>query len=226
MSKIDGEEPRRDSYRHGDLHDALLRAGLDMARAGGPDAVILREATRRAGVAPNAAYRHFADRQALLDAVSSSAQGRLAVAIELRLAEVGSTGGPADLARARLRAVGLAYLTFARTEPGLFRAAFLVPADLDDADSADKGGAGGVGPFGLLAAVLDEWVAAGIMPPDRRANAEFCAWSAVHGLATLCIDGPLRELTDAQVGVVGDQLLDMVEQGLAALPASPVTSRR
>ncbi|MES2609602.1 MAG: helix-turn-helix domain-containing protein, partial [Pseudomonadota bacterium] len=50
----------RSTYRHGDLRRALLDAGIELARQGGPDAVVLREATRRAGVAPNAAYRHFA----------------------------------------------------------------------------------------------------------------------------------------------------------------------
>lgn len=56
----------RSTYRHGDLRRALLDAGIELARSGGPDAVVLREATRRAGVAPNAAYRHFASREALL----------------------------------------------------------------------------------------------------------------------------------------------------------------
>ena len=53
----------RSTYRHGDLRRALLDAGIQLARTGGPDAVVLREATRRAGVVPNAAYRHFASRQ-------------------------------------------------------------------------------------------------------------------------------------------------------------------
>lgn len=56
----------RSTYRHGDLRRALLDAGIELARDGGPDAVVLREATRRAGVVPNAAYRHFASRQDLL----------------------------------------------------------------------------------------------------------------------------------------------------------------
>ncbi len=55
----------RDTYRHGDLSRALVEAGVELARAGGPAAVALRAATRRAGVSPNAAYRHFADRRAL-----------------------------------------------------------------------------------------------------------------------------------------------------------------
>jgi len=50
---------KRKTFRHGDLHNALVTAGLEMARAGGPNAVILREATRQAGVSPNAATDIF-----------------------------------------------------------------------------------------------------------------------------------------------------------------------
>ena len=64
----------RSTYHHGDLRRALLEAGTDLAREGGPDKVVLREATRRVGVSANAAYRHFADRDALLDEVVSIAQ--------------------------------------------------------------------------------------------------------------------------------------------------------
>ena len=63
----------RSTYRHGDLHRALLESGVALARAGGPEAVVLREATRRAGVVPNAAYRHFGSRQELLQAVRAAA---------------------------------------------------------------------------------------------------------------------------------------------------------
>jgi len=52
-----------------------------------------------------------------------------------------------------------------------------------------------------LAAALDELVEAGVLPRERRPGAEYLAWSAVHGLAMLLIDGPLRGL-------------DMVERGL------------
>ena len=64
----------RKTYHHGDLRQALVQAGLELARAGGPEAVVLREATRRAGVAPNAAYRHFANREALFGAVRAAAK--------------------------------------------------------------------------------------------------------------------------------------------------------
>ena len=73
---------KRKTFRHGDLRNALVGAGLEMARAGGPDAVVLREATRQAGVSPNAAYRHFASQAELLDAVRSACLSRVAAAIE------------------------------------------------------------------------------------------------------------------------------------------------
>ncbi|MFZ1500903.1 MAG: helix-turn-helix domain-containing protein, partial [Giesbergeria sp.] len=66
MSEKKRNPAPRSTYRHGDLRRALLEAGIALARDGGPTAVVLREATRRAGVAPNAAYRHFASREDLL----------------------------------------------------------------------------------------------------------------------------------------------------------------
>jgi AcrR family transcriptional regulator len=204
---------KRNTYRHGDLHHALIAAGTELARVGGPDAVVLREATRRVGVAPNAAYRHFADRRALLDAVCAAAQSLLAVAIEQELARVPGGGDAADVARARLHAVGTGYLRFAQKEPGLFRSAF-VSSDLEGAGDPARAGASGQTPFQLLGAVLDELVAAGALPQRRRPAAEFLAWSSVHGLAMLLIDGPLRALDRKQAHAVIERLLDMVEQGL------------
>ncbi|WP_167139226.1 TetR/AcrR family transcriptional regulator [Diaminobutyricimonas sp. TR449] len=222
----------RSTYHHGDLRDALIAAGLALARVGGPDAVGVREVTRQVGVSPSAAYRHFSDRQALLDAVSAAAQGLAADRMEQELLRVssgstGSTGssGPAgtpassapaapSAARDRLRAVGVGYLAFAREEPGLFRVAFTVPHDLSEAVAPDKAGASGRTPFQLLSLTLDELVAAGSLPASRRPGAELHAWSAVHGLGMLVIDGPLRGLTDEMVDAATVQLLDMVERGL------------
>lgn len=204
----------RTTYRHGDLRRALLTAGLDLARAGGPGAVVLREATRRAGVSPNAAYRHFADRAALLGAVCDAAQSAFAVAIEDEQASLPRTRDPAKAARARFGAVGTGYVRFARAEPGLFRTAFAVPDNLDNRDSVTRAGRSGLTPFQLLTTALDGLVVTGVLPPERRTGAEFLAWSSVHGLATLLIDGPLRALDDRQAQALGRRLVQMVEDGL------------
>jgi AcrR family transcriptional regulator len=206
--------PKRNTYRHGDLYRALLEAGTQMARVGGPTAVVLREVTRQVGVAPNAAYRHFADRNALLQAVCFVAQSQLALAIEAEMQACVDNGNAADLARAHVRAVGTGYLRFARAEPGLFRTAFSVHEDLQQAQTPAMAGESGLTPFQLLASALDELVAAGAMGAERRAGAEFLAWSAVHGLAMLSIDGPLRSLNDEQAAAIGQRLIDMVEFGM------------
>jgi AcrR family transcriptional regulator len=46
-------------YHHGNLRHALVQASTELARDGGPSAIVLREAARRVGVSANAAYRHF-----------------------------------------------------------------------------------------------------------------------------------------------------------------------
>ena len=206
--------PKRNTYRHGYLRHALIAAGTELARVGGPDAVVLREATRRVGVAPNAAYRHFADRNALLEAVCSAAQSLLALAIEQELARLHAAGNPSGVARARLRAVGTGYLRFAQKEPGLFRTAFSASPDLDQVGDPARAGASGLSPLQLLGSALDALVDAGALPKERRPAAEFLAWSSVHGLAMLLIDGPLRALDNKKRHAIIERLLDMVEQGL------------
>jgi AcrR family transcriptional regulator len=208
------EPPTRSTYRHGDLRRALLEAGVALARAGGPEAVVLREATRRAGVVPNAAYRHFASRQALLAAVRAAALSAVAAAMEAELATLRPGRKRADFARAGVRAIGAGYLRFAQTETGLFRTAFGPPVDVEGASDEAKGSQSGMNPFELLGAALDRLVEAGVMPPERRPGAEYLAWSAVHGLALLIIDGPLRGLPRAQTEALGQRLLEMVEKGL------------
>ncbi|WP_326540020.1 TetR-like C-terminal domain-containing protein [Pseudorhodoferax sp.] len=206
--------PARGSYRHGDLRRALLEAGLALAAEGGPEAVVLREATRRAGVAPNAAYRHFAGRQDLLEAVRRAAVAAMAEGMEAQMAALAQAGDAAQQARARLRAVGAGYLRFARTQTGLFRTAFGGSFTLASSGDPDTAGRSGMDPFQHLGHALDLLVAAGLLPAARRPGAEFLAWSTVHGLALLVIDGPLRGLAPEQVDGLAQRLLDMVERGL------------
>lgn len=205
----------RKTFRHGDLRRVLLEAGIKLAREGGPQAVVLREATRSAGVAPNAAYRHFSSHRDLLQAVRAAALASLALAIEAEIAKVQRRKAPpAESARATLRAVGTAYLTFALTERGLFRTAFLTPEPVEGDADADKTGKSGLNPFQLLGSALDMLVDTGVLPQERRPGAEYLAWSAVHGLAFLIIDGPLHDASEKDIHALSERLLQMVENGL------------
>ena len=213
MRASDPAKPRK-TFRHGDLRNALLTAGIAMARTGGPDGVILREATRQAGVAPNAAYRHFASQAALLDAVRSACISRLASAIEMEMARH-KPGRDAKLyARRSLCAVGMGYLGFALKEPGMFRTAFSVPPAIHEHKQANTASLG-LNPYQLLSLALDRMQEAGLLSKDNRQGAEFLAWSSVHGLALLALEGPLIPMPRDDVLVLGQRLVLMVEKGLS-----------
>ncbi|WP_234825537.1 TetR/AcrR family transcriptional regulator [Mycolicibacter senuensis] len=123
-------------YHHGDLCAALIDAGLQLTRTGGPDALTIRAATRRAGVSPNAAYRHFADREALLTAVATAIHDKMAARM---LKPVSRRGSAQTRARDQLRAVGLGYIEFALNEPGWFAVAFFGGSASLDAGEAKLG---------------------------------------------------------------------------------------
>jgi AcrR family transcriptional regulator len=208
MSSVDAEPVRQKPYHHGALHSALIEAAVALAREGGPDRVILREAARAAGVSHSAAYRHFTDRDALLAEVSRYARSELAAEMRRR---VKRTKDP----RLRLQAVGTAYINFALTQPGLFRTAFTshpstpeVGAGTESTESTES-----TEPYEVLSRVLDEAQADGVLKPERRPGAEIAVWSAVHGLAGLLLDGPLPT-TAAAVEFSRTQVFNLIERGL------------
>jgi AcrR family transcriptional regulator len=198
----------------GAVRDGLVAAGLELARTGGPDAVVLREATRMVGVVPNAAYRHFADRDELLAAVSAAAMSALADRMAAGVARVRGKYGDPAAARRRLDAIGTAYLEFAREEPGLFATAFALPQQHtyrvpDDPAGQDRT------PLGQLRTALDELVDAGVLPRERRDGIEYPIWSTVHGLAVLTGQGPLRDVPDATRHHVVERTFTFIGDGLA-----------
>jgi len=205
---------KRKTFRHGDLRNALVTAGLEMARAGGPSAVVLREATRQAGVSPNAAYRHFAGQAELLDAVRSACLSRVAAAIEDEMKKCRPGRNPQAFARKSLRAVGMGYLGFAMREPGMFRTAFSVPPPVHSPNPANTASMG-LNPFQLLSLALDRMQESGLLGKKDRQDAEYLAWSTVHGLALLVLEGPLHKMPQEMVLALGERLVVMVERGLS-----------
>jgi AcrR family transcriptional regulator len=218
-SEISPDRP----YHHGRLRETLVAAGYELARADGPEAVILRAVSRASGVSHNAAYRHFADHRDLVNAVAEQCMNQLADLMRRRIAEV-RVRDRRRRAAAELRAIGSAYIEFALTEPGLFRTAFAVRPDTPPAENPSAPSAGRpaatpadeawLGPYELLGARLDTLVEVGILAAERRPGAEYAAWSAVHGMSMLLVDGPLRDLPDAERERAIDVVLDVVPRGL------------
>ena len=211
VGEITGTRRRRP---RGAVRDGLVAAGLELARTGGPDAVVLREATRMVGVVPNAAYRHFAGRDELLAAVCTAALRELAARMAAGVARVPGKHGDPAAARRRLRAIGAAYLQFAREEPGLFATAFALP-QRHAYDAPDGGTGQDPMPLDQLRAVLDELADAGVLHRRRRDGIEYPIWSTVHGLAVLTGQGPLRDLPDATRHHLEELTRAFIEGGLA-----------
>ncbi|MFF8939097.1 TetR/AcrR family transcriptional regulator [Streptomyces paradoxus] len=198
-------------YHRGGLRAALIEAGLKRARKGGAEALGLREITRSVGVTPNAAYRHFADRQELVLAVAARAQDKLAQAMLDRMQDVADQGDPAAHAVQQLRGVGLGYIHFALSEPGWFELAIL----LQDEPGGDSE-ARVPPPYQLLLDALDGMVKADALSPERRVDAEWVCWSGVHGFADLAIRGPLRRQDRAIVDRLAVHVVDTVISKLGA----------
>jgi len=205
----------RRRYHHGDLANALATAAIDLARQGGPEAIVLREAARQVGVSATAAYRHFAGHGDLLLAVKEHCQATLVRHMETEMAAEEPTLDPGERAVRRLRALGRGYIRFALAEPGFFRTAFchseqpgpeMVSRMLESPA------------FVMMTEVLDELTRLGLIPPDRRANLEMFAWSGAHGLATLLVDGPLQMLPDDQREAAIARVIDATIDGIVTGP--------
>ncbi len=200
----------RGSYHHGNLTQALTEAATSLAQAGGPEAVVLREAARKVGVSATAAYRHFNGHSELKEAVKNEAQARLSEHMRAATATSEPLADPAAEALRKLRAIGEGYIAFARAEPGLYRTAFC-RIEKDDHDSnlemLDSPA------YDLLASVLDEVLATGAMRPERRPFAEAVAWSSAHGLAMLIIDGPLAYFDEEVIQATHRAALDVLIAG-------------
>lgn len=215
--------PDHPRYHHGNLRSALVEAGTELAREGGPSAIVLREAARRVGVSANAAYRHFSSLPDLVEAVALDALAALARSMEAELAKCRPTGDPGLDAIRRLDAVGRGYVHFALAEPGRFATAFahrkmptegapLRPPDLGGSTAPDAGGSG-LTPYGLLEQALDGMLDAGVLDPADRETAATNAWSSVHGLSVLLL-GPLAGHAPTARESLIDAFLDLVGRGL------------
>ena len=198
-------------YHHGNLRDALVEAAVDVVREGGPEALALRELARRVGVSHAAAYRHFADREALVDVVAQRALQTFVERIHERLATIHESD-PVTRARRRLVEIGVAYVGFALTESGLFRLLFTAYPDAPDGKSE----LAGEDPYAMLNEALDDLVEVGYLDERDRVGADVTCWAAVHGFSVLNVEGPLRGLQQVDRDVALSTMLLGIDRAFGA----------
>lgn len=178
---------RRSSYHHGNLRRALLDGALRLVQREGAEALTLRAVARLAGVSQAAPYRHFTDKQALLAAVAE--EGFRALTAAMQRAAV-----RADSALARFRALGLAYVEFASAHPAHFRVMF--GREAADRSAHPSLRAAAEETFGLLVEAVRECQRTGLVRAGDPEELALSAWSIVHGLSALSVDGQLQALGD------------------------------
>lgn len=169
-------------------HDTILDAARDLIAAGGIDAMSMRAVAERVGVSATAIYHHFANKQALVDAVVTQAFERFGT--EMQAAAARHPGG----SLARVKALGEAYVRFAVENEAYFRVIFSItvpnPRELEELPH----GAG----YPLLRESIVEAMASGAMrqgDPDLMAH---YLWAHVHGVVTLALSCRLEHCPQCQ----------------------------
>lgn len=162
-------------YHHGNLRAALLEAAERALLRDGAAALSLRELAREVGVSHAAPRRHFADKQALLDALAEHGFRTLGDELE-------AAARPPRPFVPRLTAVARAYMRFATGRAALLDVMYegkhrpgAAPALL----------AAGERTFAAPLAVIAEAQAAGEVVPGDPAEVSLAVWAAIHGLAGL-----------------------------------------
>jgi len=169
-------------YHHGDLPSALVRAAVELLEEGGAGELSLRAAARRAGVSTAAPYRHFADREALLSEVAAVGYRELAQQLIAIHPEPSNANELADVA--------IAYVQFALTRTGMFRAMFAEPCDPTSAERV------------AATTAISDYVKSIVLrvfpdvEPQPMADA---VWALVHGMAFLYLDGKFDASSNGDV---------------------------
>jgi AcrR family transcriptional regulator len=201
--------PRRKStYPAGSLRDTLVEAAAALIAKKGPQGFSLREVARRAHVSEAAPYWHFTDREALLAAVAERGFVEMAQGMMTIRAAVAD---PRD----RLHALGVGYVQFALAHPSYLRVMF--GSEVPDKAAHPALKEAGARTFDLLVQAITDCQAAGQVQNGDPVVLAVAAWSIVHGLSALLVDGRLKEhvRSPAEAERLAERVTEILRTGLA-----------
>jgi AcrR family transcriptional regulator len=182
--------PTARPYHHGNLRSELLAHAERTLSSRGVRELSLRELAREIGVSHAAPRRHFADKQALLDALAEDGFIRLGDSLAAAM------GAAAPTFADRLEAFARAYVRFATEHAALVEVMFAVKHRPGAADSLREAAERA---FDAPLTLVAQAQAAGELVPGDPEQVATVAWAALQGLAMLGNSGMI-EVTDAVVG--------------------------
>ena len=190
------------AYHHGDLRDALVQAALGEVELGGPEAVNISALAKKLGVSQPAPYRHFADREALLAAVTAEAFRQFSATLRESMAKPSK--------RSKLSRLAQATLTFGLRRNGIYRLMF-ASRIIAGAPKDSELHRATMETFNLVLEAL-EAPAVGLL----RERHALKIWAALHGVVMLAEQGLMTgQLADITREELVDDIVEQTKLGLS-----------
>jgi AcrR family transcriptional regulator len=196
--------PKKKTYHHGDLKNALITAGVEILAKDGVSGLSLRKVASRAGVSHTAPYSHFADKQALIAAISTEGFRQLYERVSAVVEEYKTTPSR------QLIEVAWAYVQFALDDRDRFKVMF--SGVLEKEKEYPEFVAESQRNFQLVKMTVEANQAAGVLRSGPSDLAALSAWGIIHGFVMLLLEGQiphavleqksLRELVEFQLGQI------------------------
>jgi len=171
------------NYHHGDLKNALIQAGVQILARDGVSELSLRKVAKQAGVSHAAPYSHFADKQALIAAISTEGFKQLFVQIEKIFESY------RDEPKNLLIETAWAYIQFALNEPDRFKLMFssVLEKEKEYPDFVESSQQN----FQQLVRLVEICQQARVLKTGPADLVAVSVWSAVHGFVSLLLEGQI-----------------------------------
>jgi AcrR family transcriptional regulator len=204
-----------DTYHHGDLRRALIKAALELAAEEKDWNFSLREVARRAGVSHNAPYNHFPHKRDLLDAAAAAGHDLLRSELTAAVAKIADP-------HAALSKMSSAYVSFGIKNSALYRLMFSVtpsapiwrPEEVLQAWIAARAVLENILRRGARIGIFDR----ALTRKSELQTAALYTWAVVHGLTMLAIDG-LANVAHLSIERIAQKVVRTTLRGLAGTGA-------
>lgn len=173
----------RQTYHHGDLKNALIKAGVEILAKEGIDGLTLRKVAQHAGVSHNAPYSHFSDKQSLIAAIST--EGFKQLYDELNAAVLSYPSDP----KRQLQEAAWAYVQFAMNNTDTFKIMFSdvlekekeYPAFIEASQMT----------FNRVVDIVRACQEEGILSNTQPELMAVSVWGQIHGIISLLLEGQI-----------------------------------